>query len=178
MADFQRLRRWSRLLHIVTCLGMIGLAVGFAFVCVVAPPTAEAMQVEYPDIDVAPVLSTGIVRGMLAVTAAAIVVWLYILNHMRLLFQCFASGHVLTDVVARHIRRVGWGLLGLSVLQVLLVPITSLLLTWDNPDGQHSVSIALNSDMIGFALAAGLMIVIGWAMREAAAVRAENQAFV
>ncbi|MEL6640269.1 MAG: DUF2975 domain-containing protein [Pseudomonadota bacterium] len=178
MSNFQKLRQWSRLLYLVTCLGMVVVVGGMIFVAFLAPPTAETMQAEYQSINVAPQLSPGIVRAMLIVTAVAVFIWLIILDQMRRLFGCFAVGQVLSDKVAGHIRRIGWGLLGLSVWQVVMVPITSLLLTWDNPQGQHSISIAFNSDMAGFALAAGLMIVIGWAMREAAAVRAENQAFV
>jgi len=36
----------------------------------------------------------------------------------------------------------------------------------------------LDQGTLGFLLAAGLLTVIGWAMREAAAVKAENEGFV
>jgi hypothetical protein len=36
----------------------------------------------------------------------------------------------------------------------------------------------LDQGTLGFLMAAGLLTVIGWAMREAAAVKAENAAFV
>ena len=178
MSDFQKLRRWSRLLYLVTCVGMVVAVGAMVFVAFFAPPTSATMQAEYPDIHVAAELSTGVVRAMLAVAAVTVLLWLVVLDQMRRLFRCFASGQVLSDAVAGHIRRIGWGLLGLSIWQVLVVPVTSVLLTWDNPAGQRSLSVGLNSDMVGFALAAGLMIVIGWAMREGAAARSENQAFV
>jgi ABC-type transport system involved in cytochrome bd biosynthesis fused ATPase/permease subunit len=40
------------------------------------------------------------------------------------------------------------------------------------------LSIGLDQGTLGFLMAAGLLTVIGWAMREAAAVKAENAAFV
>lgn len=178
MSDFRKLRSWSRILYVATCLGMVMVFGVTFFVVSFAPPTAETMQMEHPDMNVAPVLSDPIVRGMLIVAAITSVIWLIILDQMRRLFGCFTMGEVLTERVAQHIRRIGWGLFGLSVWQVLTVSITSVFLTWDNPEGKHSLSIALNSDMMGIALAAGLMIVIGWAMRAGAAAQAENQAFI
>ena len=43
---------------------------------------------------------------------------------------------------------------------------------------ERTLSIGLDSGTLGFLMAAGLLTVIGWAMREAAAVKAENAGFV
>ena len=178
MPHAQKLKRWSRVLYFLTCLGMITVVGSVVFVSFIDQPTAASLQAAYPDINVAPQLSAGIVPAVILVGGLVAVAWLVVLDQMRRLFGCFWTGVVLTESVALHIQRIGWGLLLLAGAQVISVPVISLLLTSDNPAGERSLTVAINSEMLGFALAAGLMIVIGWAMREAAAIRAENQAFV
>ena len=70
------------------------------------------------------------------------------------------------------------GFLALAIVPFVLIPVQSVLLSWANPAGQRSLTVSLSTAMLGFALAAGLLIVIGWAMRDASDVAAENRAFV
>ena len=97
---------------------------------------------------------------------------------MTRLFSHFKSGEVLTEVVAICIKRIGQCLLGAAVISFVTVPLQSLLISLNKTAGARSVSVAISSDMILFAMAGGLIIVIGWAMREAASVAQENRAFV
>jgi hypothetical protein len=53
-----------------------------------------------------------------------------------------------------------------------------LALSWTNPPGQKMLQIGLSSDSLGFLVAGGLLTVIGWVMREAARIKAENEGFV
>jgi hypothetical protein len=105
-------------------------------------------------------------------------VWVWTLDQMRRLFGCYKAGAVLTDQSAVYIQRIGMGFMGVALIEMILVPIQSVILTWANPAGERAVSVGLHSDMLGFLIAAGLMTVIGWAMREAARAAAENEAFV
>ena len=97
---------------------------------------------------------------------------------MRKLFGAYVKGHVLTEASARLIQRIGQGFLALAIVPFVLRPVQSVLMTLANPPGERSITIGLDSDMIFFALSGGLIVVIGWAMREAADVAAENKSFV
>lgn len=103
---------------------------------------------------------------------------LHTLNEMRKLFDAYVAGDVLTEGSAKLILRIGQGFLALAIVPFLLRPIQSVLLTMANPPGQRSLAIGIDSDMLFFALAGGLITVIGWAMRAASEVAAENKAFV
>ena len=47
-----------------------------------------------------------------------------------------------------------------------------------NPPGERVLTISLEGADLGQVLAGGLMVVIGWAMREAAVVAEENRGFI
>ena len=74
------------------------------------------------------------------------------------------------------ILTIGRALLAVAAFTIAVPTLHALILSWNAP--QRVLSIALDSGTLGFAIAAGLLTVIGWAMREAAAVKAENAAFV
>jgi hypothetical protein len=103
---------------------------------------------------------------------------LFLLAEMRHLFRGYAKGEVLTAQSADHIRRIGQFLVALAGLGVILPTLQGVALTADNPTGQRVLAITLTSDSIGFALAGGLLIVIGWAMAEAARAAEENASFI
>lgn len=115
---------------------------------------------------------------VLAVGALALGPMLAALWQMRGLFAHYAKGEVLTPASARRIRAIGLWLAVLAAIQILLPSVQRLVLTWDNPPGSREVSIALTSEMLWLALAAGLLVTIGWAMHEAARVAEENRGFV
>ena len=97
---------------------------------------------------------------------------------MRGLFALYRRGQILTDAAAERIRRIGAALVVLAVAGTLLHTAQALLLTIDNPAGQRHLVLSLSSDSLGFLLSGGLLVVIGWAMREAARAAAENASFV
>lgn len=103
---------------------------------------------------------------------------LLLLAEMRRLFRGYAKGEVLTAQSAIHIRRIGQCLVGLAGLGVIIPTLQGIALTADNPTGSRVLAIALTSDTIGFALAGGLLVVIGWAMAEAARAAEENASFI
>ena len=105
-------------------------------------------------------------------------VMLWTIWQMRQLFALFARGAVLTPMVAARIRRIGQGFLALALLPLVVIPVQSVLLSWANPEGERSLSVIVNSNMLGFAVASALLILIGWAMGQAAEVAEENRAFV
>jgi hypothetical protein len=100
------------------------------------------------------------------------------LVQMRGLFQRYRQGEILTDSCARHILRTGQWLMVTAVFALLLPTAQILLLTYDNPPGTRMVSVAISSDTIAVFFIAGLLTVIGWALRDAAQIADENASFV
>lgn len=112
------------------------------------------------------------------------IVWLALLpmfgalSHMRGLFRLYRRGDILTDTCAHHILRTGQWLVTLAGTSLLIKPLQTVLMTYDNPPGQRALAIGIDSSMLGFLLAGGLLVAIGWVMREAALVAQENAGFV
>lgn len=115
--------------------------------------------------------------GALASVPAALAM-LWTLQRMHLLFRQFRQREVLTHRAARLIRQIGTGLLLVAVFRILAHPVQSLVLTLPAPVGSRMVSVNFSSSDLGFLLAAGLMVVIGWAMEDAARAADENRSFV
>jgi hypothetical protein len=103
---------------------------------------------------------------------------LMMLLEMRGLFRRYRAAEVLTAPCAAHIRRIGQLLVSLAALGVVIPMLQILALTASNPAGQRSLAISITSDSLGFALAGGLLIVIGWAMTEAVLAAEENAGFI
>lgn len=113
------------------------------------------------------------------VGAAGIVAVLPMVGALRAMAQLFGryrDGEVLSTPNADSILRIGRSLMLVALFTVALPTLQTLILSWNAP--QKTLSIALDGGTLGFLLAAGLLTVIGWAMLEAARVKAENEGFV
>lgn len=98
------------------------------------------------------------------------------LRAMARLFGQYRTGVVLSAENAATILRIGRALILVAVFTVLVPTLQTLILSWNAP--QKVLSIGLDGGTLGFLMAAGLLTVIGWAMGEAARVKAENEEFV
>jgi hypothetical protein len=98
------------------------------------------------------------------------------LRAMVRLFGQYRQGVVLSDDNAATILRIGRALLLVAVFSVLVPTLQTLILSWNA--AQKTLSIGIDGGTLGFLMAAGLLTVIGWAMGEAARVKAENEGFV
>jgi hypothetical protein len=98
------------------------------------------------------------------------------LRGMVRLFGRYRDAEVLSAENADTILRIGRALLLVALFAVLVPTLQILILSWNAP--QRTLSIGLDGGTLGFLMAAGLLTVIGWAMREAAAVKAENEGFI
>ena len=87
-------------------------------------------------------------------------------------------GQVFAGQTARHVQRIGTGLLALAVANVVGNTVIIAALTWNNPVGQRSLAIGFGSTELLLLLAAGLMTLFGWIQSEAARLSAENEGFV
>ncbi len=115
----------------------------------------------------------GLVAGVALVSVLPMVA---ALRGMVRLFGAYREGEVLSRQNADTILRIGRNMLIVAGFTVLVPTLQTLILSWHA--GQKTLSIGLDSGTLGFLMAAGLLTVIGWAMREAAAVKAENEGFV
>ena len=178
MTHVNRVRRLAGVLYIAAFGVMTFVVLGTLIGLIIEFPTAASLQTAFPTFAVSSDISWGLILTSVGVGLVPVAIWVWTLDQMRRLFGCYKSGAVLTDRSAHFIQRIGFGLMGVGVAQLIVLPIQSLILTVSNPPGQRAISVGLTSDMLGFLIAAGMMIIIGWAMREASEVAAENKAFV
>ena len=111
-----------------------------------------------------------------AVAIASLLPMLAALRAMTRLFDRYRMGEVLSHANATTILTIGRALLAVAAFTIAVPTLHALILSWNAP--QRVLSIALDSGTLGFAIAAGLLTVIGWAMAEAARIKAENEGFV
>lgn len=111
-----------------------------------------------------------------AVALVSVLPMVAALRGMVRLFACYREGEVLTAENAETILRIGRAMVLVALFTILTPTLQTLILSWTAPE--RTLAIGLDSGTLGFLMAAGLLTVIGWAMREAAAVKAENAGFV
>ncbi|GIT92733.1 hypothetical protein JANAI62_30300 [Jannaschia pagri] len=170
--------RVSRWLRLACTINMLAIPLLFSCAVLSGEFTAHAITDAHPDlrIDTPPglwaVITYIVIEALLAVVA------LYVLWQMRALFGGYAQGEVLTVDSARRLLRSGRGLLTLAATGVLAHSVQTVLLSAGNAPGQRQLSITLSDADLGFLLCGGLLLVVGWAMVEAAHVAEENRGFV
>lgn len=96
----------------------------------------------------------------------------------RRLFLGYARGEIFTITAAKRLSAIGGLLLAGVVAGVVARTLAVLALTWENPPGQRQLAISLNSHDFGLAVLALLLMVVAWALGEAARLAEENRQFV
>ena len=122
--------------------------------------------------------SRGEVLICLGLAAVAVLAAVWALDAVRRLFTLYAQGRALTIQAARVVGEVGRAVTALAVLGVLVPALQGLIVTFDNPAGARELALSIGTGSIGLLLAGGVMTVMGVAMRQAAAQRAELEGFV
>lgn len=174
MPKLYHVSRWARILRGVTITAMVALPITIT----VGLLNTSFMPDPINGITASPEATRGQIITIVALNLISAIILLLTLNEMRKLFGEYVKGHILTEASARFIQRIGTGFLALAIVPFVLRPVQTLLMTLANPPGERGIAIGLDSDMIFFALSGGLIVVIGWAMREASDVAAENKSFV
>lgn len=173
-----RLKRLATVLKALVHFAMVMIPVSLAIPFWGDGLTREDALTSHPELYIWPGVQTWQLAAAMALGAVALLVGLWVLWHMRALFRRYQMGEVITDASALHIRRIGQGLLAVAILPIVVYPLQSILLTMTNPEGQKSVAVAVSFDDIGFLLAGGLLVLIGWAMGEASRMAQDNAAIV
>ena len=175
---FGRIRAASRFLKNLTTLGAV-IIVGFSVSFAAIPVWFDHLIANaFPDLTIATGITPFKRIGLLALMAFPLAVTLYGLWHARLLFASYERGEVFTSTAAGHIRLVGLAMLINAILSVAVHTLGSILLTYDNMAGSRAIAVSFSSDTYSLVLTGGLLIVIGWVMREAARLSEENRQFV
>lgn len=113
-----------------------------------------------------------------AIFAMPMIVLCWSLWRVRSCFDEFAKGRLFSQRAIAGLRDFAIGM----VLGALASPIANtllhLVLTWNAPEGQRVMVIALSSDTFLGLIFAGIIAIICWVMGEAAEVAEENAQFV
>lgn len=165
-------------LFFITWLGLVALPVAFLWIMLSGQITAEQAASAFPGLKVADDLSPSrvlavFVFGLLPWFAVSAALW-----QAQALFALHRAGLALTDAAARRVAAIGMALAFAAVFRVLAHTAQVLLLTWGNPPGERVLAISLGFADFGFLVAAGLMIVIGRSMAEAARAVEDARGFV
>lgn len=115
----------------------------------------------------------GLVAG---VALVAVLPMVAALRGMVRLFGAYREGEVLSPQNAETLLGIGRNLLAVALFTVAVPTLQALILSWNAP--QRMLSIGLDGGTLGFLMAAGLLTVVGWALGEAARIKAENAEFV
>ncbi|MEM8869434.1 MAG: hypothetical protein AAF848_09275 [Pseudomonadota bacterium] len=175
---FVKLRRLSRFLRLGTLIAITLMGVGFAAVAFSRGLMSDLAQARFGD-EIVQAGVTPIEHAMLTlVIGLALMPAVWALVSLAQLFTGFIQGDVLSARTASHLLAFGQAVIAASVAGFVAPALASVLLSWDNPSGARALVVNLSSDTVAAALFGGLIITVGWAMREAAAQAEENRTFV
>jgi hypothetical protein len=176
MSDLSRLQRLSTLLYWVALALSVVLPLVVLFYAALGLQDPTALLPHLPfAVDGADI--THRQAGLIAVTAlVAVMPLVAALRAMAALFRRYGGGEVLSEANAETILQIGRMLVLVAGLTVAVPTVQGLIVTWNAAERQ--LAIGIDGGTLGFLMVSGLLTVIGWAMREAARVKAENEGFV
>lgn len=178
MDGMVRVRRLSVWLGRLTSFGIVALCLLAASMVILPDWFDTLIETAYPQLTTETGITAAKRTVLLLLLSLPFLITLYGLWNLRLLFDAYARGQVFAAAPARHIRNVGMSMLANMVMSVIVHSISSVVLTIDNPAGSRQLSISFSSDSYMLLLMGGLLVVIGWVMREASRISDENRRFV
>jgi hypothetical protein len=176
MQDHQRLRNLSGFLYWVALVLSVALPLLVLIHAGKAVTDPASLLSRAPGLPPGSPVTSAQAGLVAAVALLSVLPMVAALRGMVRLFARYREGEVLSLENADTIQRIGRAMLLVALFTVLVPTLQTLILSWNAP--QKKLSIGLDSGTLGFLMAAGLLTVIGWAMREAAAIKAENEGFV
>lgn len=173
-----KVTRWARILQVIVTVVMAAIPVVIVASFALGTLGVADMRETYADQTLPTVLAAWQIAGVYAIEAVQVGILLFVLWHVRALFGLYAQAEVLSARCAERIVIAAQGLLVMGVAGAVGYTVNVLILTMLNAPGQRAISVALSDTELGFWLAGGLLLVIGWVMRHAAQVHEENRGFI
>ncbi|MCB2134549.1 MAG: DUF2975 domain-containing protein [Rhodobacteraceae bacterium] len=172
-----KISRLAGILQVMTVAALVLLPLAAIWAVASGLTDPDSIRPQFPDVEIAMLppgkaLAVGLL-GIVGLLPGVLALW-----WMRALFQGYRRGEILTPASAELIRRIGGALVVLALAGVVMETAQVLVLTIDNPAGERMLSVGFGGNFFGAILAGGLLVVIGWAMREAAHAAEENAGFV
>ncbi len=100
------------------------------------------------------------------------------LNHLRLIFMRFKQGIFFSQSNTLALRSFSRLLLISVVLQCLSSSVLSVLLTWNNPQGERALVVTLGSNEFWLLFIAATFFAMVWSFQEGQRLAQENAEFV
>lgn len=94
------------------------------------------------------------------------------------LFRAYRAGEVVSLEIGRRIRRIGGTLVAFPFVSTVTSVLTSVVVSWNNPEGQRQLVLSIGSDAIVLVVTGAMLMMVGWSMVEAARIADENRQFV
>jgi hypothetical protein len=177
----RRLRGLARVVRGLALVGALSLLVLPAWIVLSSADNLEPVQGLFGAhlLELAQGGLTPAVRLRLAaVTLLPVGVALVALWQLWRLFGAYCQGDVFGPVPLTSLRRFGWAMTGLAVLQPLSTTLASVAASLDNPPGQRILMVSLGSNDYALLMSALVFVAISRVMTEAARQAQENEAFV
>jgi len=178
MNNAHRISKLATKLHWITAFVLFALPLTIFWQIMRVSLDVKTYAASFPDAVIAANVSTVQVWLCVALDMFVIGVVVYTLEQTRRLFAQFSRRYIFDFTTSDIITRIGVGLLVIVCGATVVYTLQVLVLTWTNPVGQRALSIMFDNSDVGFLLSAGLLLIIGWAMRDAAVLAAENSEFV
>jgi hypothetical protein len=179
MPNAQRIKNLSRLMVSICSIVMVCVPASLIWYWANFGDYAPSLQAQRPEILLSMDYISGsqlLMAGLISLTASTLIV--YALWQLRRLFLLFMQGVVFSSETTRALNLFGLALLGSVMLKPITTALLSVVLTWGNPLGQRSVTIALGSNELVLLLFAVTFLVITWVFREGQRLSQENAEFV
>ncbi|MEZ5537772.1 MAG: DUF2975 domain-containing protein [Thiolinea sp.] len=94
------------------------------------------------------------------------------------IFRIFAAGEWLRPEISGRLHRFGLALLLFGAGTPLVRALMTVIVTLQNPEGQRALAISFSGNDFVIALVGVLMVMLGYALREAAAIAEDNRQIV
>jgi hypothetical protein len=94
------------------------------------------------------------------------------------LFRAYRAGEVVSLEIGRRIRRIGGTLVAFPFVSTAASVLTSIVVSWNNPEGQRQLVLSIGSDAIVMVVTGAMLMMVGWSMVEASRIADENRQFV
>lgn len=172
-ATARKIQWISTLMTWVIAIGSLALVVAYASVWLV-PGWLERVAADALLARGVPVTEDPALRAVTALVAAVpLMVLLYGLWQIKHLFQLFGKGSYFTTSGSQHLLRFGAALLLAAPAGVITRAVSSVLLTMQNEEGSRHLVLQAGSNDYFLIVLGGLLLAVGWVMREAARMASE-----